>query len=289
LDNDHSELTACGLVNVRLPIRVDETSAATIGAWIQKTATLEHRYALVVFPYSGSLWVQAQSNEDQGLGSYGTVNMPRGSAGLARRLHKVFFTAVSHKGNVTPDQSSAKDVAIPRNYVEAINSPQGPYWIAAMQSEVDSLKGNDTWKLVQSADINDLKVKIVAGRWVFTVKSESTDSLPTRYKARCVVRGFTQRHGIDYDDTYASVTKPATVKIMLAIIAKLDLECKQFDLVTAFLNTLIKKHKIYVEMPHGFEEYDKDGNQLICLLLKALYGLKQSPLLWYEELTEFLH
>jgi hypothetical protein len=64
---------------------------------------------------------------------------------------------------------------------------------------------------------------------------------------------------------------------------------KQFDLVTAFLNTLIKKHKIYVEMPHGFEEYDKDGNQLICLLLKALYGLKQSPLLWYEELTEFLH
>jgi hypothetical protein len=75
---------------------------------------------------------------------------------------------------------------------------------------------------------------------------------------------------------------------MLALAAKLNLECKQFDLVTAFLNALIKKYKIYVEMPHGFEDYAEDGTQLVCLLLRALYGLKQSPLLWHEELTAFL-
>jgi hypothetical protein len=75
---------------------------------------------------------------------------------------------------------------------------------------------------------------------------------------------------------------------MLALTAKLNLECKQFDLVTAFLNALIKKFKIYVEMPHGFEDYAEDGTQLVCFLLRALYGLKQSPLLWYEELTAFL-
>ena len=93
---------------------------------------------------------------------------------------------------------------------------------------------------------------------------------------------------MDYKDTYASVTKLATVKIIIALAAKLNLECKQFDLVTAFLNALIKKYKIYVEMPHGFEDYAEDGIQLVCLLLQALYGLKQSPLLWYEELTDFL-
>jgi hypothetical protein len=111
---------------------------------------------------------------------------------------------------------------------------------------------------------------------------------PVRFKARWVARGFTQRHGVDYEDTYASVTKPATVKIILALKAKLNLECKQFDLVTAFLNALIKKFKIYVEMQHGFEDYAEDGTQLVCFLLRALYGLKQSPLLWYEELTAFL-
>jgi hypothetical protein len=74
---------------------------------------------------------------------------------------------------------------------------------------------------------------------------------------------------------------------MLALVARLDMECKQYDLVTAFLNALIKKHRIFVEMPHGFEEYE-GKMQKICLLRRALYGLKQSPLLWYEELTTFL-
>jgi hypothetical protein len=93
---------------------------------------------------------------------------------------------------------------------------------------------------------------------------------------------------VDYEDTYALVTKPVTVKIMLALAVKLNLKCKQFDLVTAFLNALIKKYKIYVEMLYGFKEYSEDGTQLVCLLLRALYGLKQSPLLWYKELTAFL-
>jgi hypothetical protein len=74
---------------------------------------------------------------------------------------------------------------------------------------------------------------------------------------------------------------------MLALVARLDMECKQYDLVTAFLNALIKKHRIFVEMLHGFEEYE-GKMQKICLLRRALYGLKQSPLLWYEELTTFL-
>jgi hypothetical protein len=128
---------------------------------------------------------------------------------------------------------------------------------------------------------------IIKGRWVFSIKADA-NGRPVRFKARWVTRGFTQRHGVDYKDTYASVTIPAIVKIMLALTAKLNLECKQFDLVTAFLNALIKKYKIYVKMPYGFEDYAEDGTQLVYLLLRALYGLKQSPLLWHEELTAFL-
>jgi hypothetical protein len=65
---------------------------------------------------------------------------------------------------------------------------------------------------------------------------------------------------------------------MLALVVRLDIECKQYDLVTASLNALIKKHRIFVEMPHSFEEYE-GKMQKICLLRRALYGLKQSPLL----------
>lgn len=220
---------------------------------------------------------KASSNETQGLTSYGTKR-----AVIAQRIHKVYFTSVAFRGH--DNMPLTKEMSIPQRYAEAISSPQADFWIAAMQSEVNSLLSNDTWNLVNPLDHPN--ATIVAGRWVYTVKADS-EGQPVRFKARWVARGFTQRHGMDYDDTYASVTKPATVKIMLALVARLDMECKQYDLITAFLNALIRRHRIYVEMPHGFEQFHGKV-QMICLLKRALYGLKQSPLLWYEELTRFL-
>jgi hypothetical protein len=159
-----------------------------------------------------------------------------------------------------------------------MTSPQSDQWLTAMQSEVDSLKANNTWQPAHLIQVPH-DANMIKGRWVFGVKVDA-NGRPVRFKARWFARGFTQRHGVDYEDTYASVTKPATVKIMLALTAKLTPECKQFDLVTTFLNASIQKYKIYVEMPHGFEDYAEDGTQLVCLLLRALYRLKQSPLLW---------
>jgi len=103
-----------------------------------------------------------------------------------------------------------------------------------------------------------------------------------------VARGFTQQKGVDYDDTYASVTKPSTIKVLLSLVAHYDLECKQFNIMTAFLHTKMGQRTVYVEQPHGYEQGGADGVTLVCLLLRALYGLKQSPLLWYKELTKYL-
>ena len=74
-----------------------------------------------------------------------------------------------------------------------------------------------------------------------------------------------------------------TIRTLLAFAAVKDLECKQYDFVTAFLNALADK-VIFVQQPYGF----KEGEDLICQLLWALYGLKQSPLLWHNELSSFL-
>jgi hypothetical protein len=95
-----------------------------------------------------------------------------------------------------------------------------------------------------------------------------------------VARGFTQIAGIDYDETYATVTKPVSIRILMAIVAHYNLECKQYDIITAFLNAIIGDRKIYVEQPHGFEVDNHNNSQpLVCLVLRALYSLKQSPLL----------
>jgi hypothetical protein len=73
--------------------------------------------------------------------------------------------------------------------------------------------------------------------------------------------------------------------MLLALIAHHDLECKQYDIITAFLNALIDGRVIYVEQSHGYHQ----GNwSVICMLLEALYGLKQSPLLWCRELKKYL-
>ena len=139
----------------------------------------------------------------------------------------------------------------------------------ACQAEIESLTENKVWRLVPPPTDGST---VIRGRWVFTIKRD-VDGHPCRFKARWVARGFTQRPGLDYEETYASVTKPVSLKVIMALIAHYDLECQQYDIITAFLNAVLRGKTIYVEQPHGFEQ----GN-LVCLLVKALYGLKQLKL-----------
>jgi hypothetical protein len=99
-----------------------------------------------------------------------------------------------------------------------------------------------------------VKTILIKGRWAFKIKFD-VNRKPERFKARWVVRGFTQKAGIDYDETYAAMVKPVLLKVMLALAAHYGYEFKQYDIVTAFLNAVIDRHQIYVELPHGFKDY----------------------------------
>ena len=135
---------------------------------------------------------------------------------------------------------------------------------------------NITWVHVSRFEVPAGR-KVVRGRWVFTIKRDANGKI-SRFKARWVVKGFTQVEGEDYDETYAAVAKPSTLRALFGLIAHYDLEAQQFDILTAFLNAIIgDKYKIYVEQPYGFE--DRSGKGMVCLLYKALYSLKQSPML----------
>ena len=92
---------------------------------------------------------------------------------------------------------------LPRSVRDALSDPN---WRAAMQAEYDALLSNHTWSLVPRPP----GANLVTGKWIYRHKLLA-DGSPDRYKARWVLRGFTQRPGIDYDESFSPVVKPATV------------------------------------------------------------------------------
>jgi hypothetical protein len=103
---------------------------------------------------------------------------------------------------------------IPANYRSALADPN---WRAAMADEYKALIDNGTWRLVPRPP----GANIVTGKWLFKHKLHSDGSL-ARHKARWVVRGFSQEEGVDYDETFSPVVKPATIRTVLSIAASRD-------------------------------------------------------------------
>ena len=167
---------------------------------------------------------------------------------------------------------------IPKGYASAMKDADfAERWRQAMQDEVDSLLQNETWTLVDTPKNRS----VLRGRWVYALKRGPTGEI-TRFKGRWVVRGFEQRQGLDYNETFASVVKPMSYKAIFALAAAHDWELEQMDVKTAFLYGSVKEG-IYVEQPEGFAK----GNK-VCKLNKALYGLKQSPRVWYETFAIYM-
>lgn len=112
-------------------------------------------------------------------------------------------------------------------------------------------------------------------RWVFANKYDDSGNIHA-HKARLVAKGFTQVLGEDYDETYASVARLESVRLVCAVAASLGLRLWQVDFVSAFLNSE-NKFEVFMEQPPGFEE---GGGDQVWLLLKTLYGTMQGAHDW---------
>ena len=169
-------------------------------------------------------------------------------------------------------QSNNNILNVPNTYKQAINSKDSAKWIEAMKEEMLAHSINGTWK-----DIGNTKPEHepISARWVYAIKMDQNNK-PTRYKARLVARGFEQQPGIDFDETFAPVTKFKSIKLLLTIAANQDLEIKQLDFDTAFLNAKLE-HKIYLDLPEGTGYHDQ-----IVQLVKSLYGLRQAGHDWHK-------
>ena len=147
-----------------------------------------------------------------------------------------------------------------------------------MREELNLLLDNETWSMT----IPPAGTRTLSAKWVYRLK-RSGDGEIVRYKARWVVKGFTQTYGIDYNETFASVVKPQSYKAIFAYAAALDWAVEMMDVATAFLYGEVEE-EIYVIQPTGLE----DGTPQRCRLKKALYRLKQAPRVWSKKIEKLL-
>ncbi|KAI3727128.1 hypothetical protein L1987_66937 [Smallanthus sonchifolius] len=169
----------------------------------------------------------------------------------------------------------------PLTFEEAVNSIDKDKWRQAMIEEMESLNKNGTWELVTKPDSQ----KLVSCKWIYKVKDGITSVEGPRYKARLVAKGFTQREGVYYTEIFSPVVKHTSIRIMLSMVAVLDLELEQMDVKTTFLHGYLDE-QIYMSQPKGFEVEGQEDK--VCLLKRSLYGLKQSPRQWYRRFDDYM-
>jgi len=120
--------------------------------------------------------------------------------------------------------------ALPQTLKQAMATPYAEFWAKACVDEWLSIVGNNTWVLVDQKPW----MKVIPCKWVFAIKTDA-DGIPIRFKARLVAGGHRQIEGIDYEETYAPVSRHATMRILLSVAANRGWTVLQADITTAFL------------------------------------------------------
>lgn len=121
-------------------------------------------------------------------------------------------------------------------------------WKYAIKSEIANLIRNETFKIVERPE----KQRVIGSRTVLTNKYKADGSLEKR-KARVVARGFAQRPGVDFNETFAPVARLETIRLLLALSVKMGMEIEQVDVTGAYLNGTLQE-EIFMEMPDLLEK-----------------------------------
>lgn len=111
---------------------------------------------------------------------------------------------------------------------------------------------------------------VIRVKWVYKTKSNAKGKVE-KHKARLVVKGYKQKHGINYKETFVPIARMETVRAVLAVAAQYKLKVHQMDVKLAFLNRVLEE-EVYVEQPPGYEIEGVEDK--VYHLKKALYGLK---------------
>lgn len=203
-----------------------------------------------------------------------------------RRADPDYRAQVDINTNERPSTRSLSRLLNPFNFsnfafcsiADALESSESNDWKQAMKEEIDAHISNHTWDIV---DLPPNRVPIKS-KWIFKKKTDAQGNV-VRYKARLVVKGCSQKEGIDYTEIYSPVVRYASIRYLISLAAQFDLDIFQMDAITAFLQGELQE-EIYMRQP----EYYNDGTNKVCRLRKSIYGLKQASRVWNLKLRGVL-
>nr|GEW84069.1 hypothetical protein [Tanacetum cinerariifolium] len=165
----------------------------------------------------------------------------------------------------------------PKNIKEAMADSA---WIESMQEELYQFDRLDVWELVD----RPLCKNVINMKWIWKNKRDE-DNTVIRNKSRLVAKGYAQKEGIDFEESFAPVARLEAVMLFITYAAHKSFTLYQMDVKTAFLYGPLKE-EVCVNQPDGFvDPYNPDK---VYRLKKTLYGLKQVPRAWYDELSTFV-
>ncbi|MBW0474418.1 hypothetical protein O181_014133 [Austropuccinia psidii MF-1] len=193
----------------------------------------------------------------------------------------------------------------PNTLKEARNMHDWPKWKEAYFSELDSILEWNVLEIFTKKYLPKQKL-LIKTHWFFTKKFNENGQLQ-RYKAQCVARGFEQKEGIDYQETFSPTGRLSTLRYIINYTVQTRQNIRKADFVTTLLNSeLNEEESVYTTLPEGFVdwinktklelyEHEKGKNLLsnpqehILKLKKSLYGLKQAAQSWYLTLQQWLN
>nr|GEW90203.1 retrotransposon protein, putative, Ty1-copia subclass [Tanacetum cinerariifolium] len=147
---------------------------------------------------------------------------------------------------IDAEEHELGDLGEPANYKATLLDPESEKWLNAMNVEMQSMKDNEVWVLVELPPNG----KTVGSKWLFKKKTDMDGNVHI-YKARLVAKGYTKTPRIDYEETFSPVEDIRAIRILIAIAAYYDYEIWQMDVKTAFLNGYLNG-EVYMEKPEGF-------------------------------------
>ncbi|CAI7776840.1 unnamed protein product [Closterium sp. NIES-54] len=184
---------------------------------------------------------------------------------------------VAESASVCPP--SVGDIPTLRSYAEAIAGEYSSQWQTAMDAEMASWKSTSTYV----DEVPPPGANIVSGMWIFRVKRPPGS--PPVFKTRYVARGFSQREGVDFFQTFSPTPKMTTLRVLLHVAAQRDYELHSLDFSTAFLQGSLHE-EIWLRRPPGFTGSFPPGTQ--WSLRRPVYGPRQAPREWHDTLRTTL-
>ena len=127
-----------------------------------------------------------------------------------------------------------------------------------------------------------LRKFVVGCKWIYKIKTRFHGSIEC-YKTCLITKGFTQKYGINYEETFAPVTRISSVRALLAVVATSKWDIFQIDVKNAFLNGDLSE-KVYMQPP---PDLSIESNK-VCHLQRALYGFKQALRAWFAKFSSII-